>query len=223
MTGPMAGTFKPQTKPVTIEHVYELVRSGTGDGEPATTTKTVTVGLGTPDPKRRMVIFVSNAGTGLVVGVTLDGAAMTKITGVGTSGGTAQHSAWTIAKPTGTTGTVVITLPTSTNLYGIDVFALQNVNDASPTNTYIPSAANPSATVSCPVGGVILACSMFLNTAAITTAWSGLTPSGSQPYKSGTMALSVGLGGFPSGGNVGVTCTTTPTATGGCGIFMGWK
>lgn len=85
------------------------------------------VNYGAADPSRFLLIVVAMGGGGAITGITVDGVTPTKIADRSNGAGTDMKIYW-IAKPTGTSGTIVTTGSSSPTGASITVHSVYNCN-----------------------------------------------------------------------------------------------
>ena len=176
--------------------------------------------IGAADPSRYVVVAVgspANSSNRTISSVTLGGVTMTQVASSFLSaaggGAFAETALYILQVPVGTTGTVVVTWSGAADRMAIGVFALYNLQSATPTSTPSTSSANPAtASINVVAGGVVVAATFAFAGGAFTHTWAGLTKNYDQAFVATNLEHSGASAAFVAA-QTGLTVTATPSTT----------
>lgn len=187
-------------------------RDSATDATAATGTHTFAASNIGPASAGRYVVIGLLAGSAFVT-VNVNSNAMTQLAVVTAVGGV-RIALYGLLVPTGTTGTIDVTLGGNSTLWQLIVWSMTGVSTVTPASTATTTADDPSASMSCSLGGAILAVAEAAGGSTPTSVWSGIAKD--VDTTSATRILTGAHANFPSAqSSLSCQCTFTGETSGG--------
>jgi len=206
--GPAVCTFLQNTSDLTTQTTYTFAAQN----------------LGTASAERYIIcsIVTRKAGTGGAINtVTIGGISATIVGQVtGTSDGNSMVTGIAIAVvPTGTTGTVVVTLNVAHLRCGIALYAATSVGTAAVSEVLTSTATDPTVTLDIPAGGFAVGVAGM--GASTSATWTGLTETYDDPFQAFCTQSGGALTFAAAQTNLAITCDFAGAAA-ASGVFASW-
>ncbi len=175
-----------------------------GDDANLTTYTFASQNFGDEAADRYIIVALMPVGAASITSVTIGGVSATIIGQVANGANVAGLAIALV--PTGTSGSVVMTLSDAGTRAGISCYSVTGLSDPTPTDTNT-STADPSVlNLDVPDGGFIVACSMVAATAQTAT-WVGATKDSNFALQGASQLSSASIDGLETETNRAITAT----------------